>query len=67
MRSGMYLLRLLQLASVQEDLRSGEARWGATLARYRLKIQALEAENYELNEDLKMMEQERLHSWQIQV
>lgn len=37
------------------------------MSRYRLKIQSLEAENIELKEDLKMMEQERLRSWQIQV
>lgn len=32
-----------------------------------MKIKSLEAENCELKEDLKMMEQERLRSWQMQV
>ena len=51
----------------QEDLRNSEARWGATLSRYRMRIRSLEADNLELKEDLRMMEQERLRSWQIQV
>ena len=57
----------LQLHEAREDARHSEARWGATLSRYRLKIQSLEEENSELKEDLKMMEQERLRSWQLQV
>ena len=55
-----------QLHAAQEDTRNSEARWGSTLSRYRMKIQSLEAENQELKEDLKMMEQERLRSWQLQ-
>lgn len=58
---------LLQLLEAQDDARHSEARWGATLSRYRIKIQSLEDENCELKEDLRMMEQERLRSWQLQV
>ena len=58
---------ILQLLACQDDLKSSEARWGATLSRYRMRIRSLEAENSELKEDLKMMEQERLHTWQLQV
>lgn len=58
---------IFQLLACQEDFRSGEARWGATLSRYRIRIRSLETDNSELKEDLKMMEQERLRSWQIQV
>lgn len=56
-----------QLLDAREDARHSETRWGATLSRYRIKIQSLEDENHELKEDLKMMEQERLRSWQLQV
>ncbi len=52
---------------MREDLKNREAHWGATLSRYRLKIESLEAENKELQEDLRMMEQERLLTWQMQV
>lgn len=61
------LYLVTQLLASQEDLRNSEARWGATLSRYRTRIRSLEAENSELKEDLRMMEQERLHYWQIQV
>lgn len=57
----------LQLLDTQEDARHSEARWGATFSRYRIKIQSLEEENHELKEDLRMMEQERLRTWQLQV
>lgn len=58
---------LLQLLDTQEVARHSESRWGATFSRYRIKIQSLEKENHELKEDLRMMEQERLRSWQLQV
>ena len=48
-------------------MKNREAHWGASLSRYRMKIESLEAKNRELQSDLKMMEQERLHAWQIQV
>ena len=58
---------LLQLHDAQEELKVREARWGSTLARYRVKIESLEAENKELQSDLRMMEEERLQVWQMQV
>lgn len=57
----------LQVQELQEDLQHRESRWSATLARYRLRIESLEAQNHELQGDLKMMEQERLQWWQQQV
>ena len=55
------------MQELQEDLQHRESRWSATLARYRLRIESLEAQNHELQGDLKMMEQERLQWWQQQV
>ena len=53
--------------AVREDLKGRMSRWGSTLSRYRLKIERQEAENRELQADLRMMEQERLRMWQMQV
>ena len=57
----------IQLMEAREELKVREARWGATLSRYRIKIENLETENKELQSDLRMMEQERLQMWQMQV
>ena len=56
-----------QLQEVHEELQRREARWSSTLVRYRLKIESLEAQNKELQGDLRVMEQERLQWWQQQV
>ena len=56
-----------QLRQTQEDMKTKESRWGASLARYRLRIETLETQNKELQNDLHMMEQERLKQWQLQV
>ena len=56
-----------KLREFQEETKMKESRWGASLARYRLKIETLEGQNKELQNDLHMMEQERLKQWQIQV
>ena len=57
----------IQLRQTQEEIKTKESRWGASLARYRLKIETLETQNKELQNDLHMMEQERLKQWQLQV
>lgn len=56
-----------QLRQMQEEMKTKESRWGASLARYRLRIETLETQNKELQNDLHMMEQERLKQWQLQV
>jgi len=56
-----------KLSELQEETKTKESRWGATLVRYRLKIETLEGQNKELQNDLHMMEQERLKQWQLQV
>lgn len=56
-----------QLRQTQEEMKMKESRWGATLARYRLRIETLETQNKELQNDLHMMEQEGLKQWQLQV
>ncbi len=56
-----------QLKEAREELKVREARWGSTMARYRVRIENLEVENKELQSDLRMMEKERLQVWQMQV
>ena len=56
-----------QLREIQEEMKTKESRWGSSLARYRLRIETLETQNKELQNDLHMMEQERLKQWQLQV
>lgn len=63
----LFILCLLQVASVHEELQQRESRWSSTLGRYRRKIELLENQNRELQSDLKVMEQERLKWWQKQV
>ncbi|XP_065891295.1 centromere protein J-like isoform X2 [Dysidea avara] len=55
-----------ELRELHEEMKTKESRWGASLARYRLKIETLEGQNKELQSDLHMMEQERLKQWQLQ-
>ena len=52
---------------MRDELHTKEARWSSTLSRYRLRIDSLEAQNKELQNDLKMMEEQRLIQWQKQV
>ena len=42
-----------------------DARWSATVTRYKQKIETLEAQNKEIQNDLRIMEQERLEQWQL--
>ena len=56
-----------QLSSAREELEKRESRWSSTLARHRKRIEGLEARNKELQDDLRVMEQERLSWWQEQV
>ena len=63
----IFMYASIQLMEAREELKVREARWGATLSRYRIKIENLETENKELQSDLRMMEQERLQMWQMQV
>ena len=48
-------------------MREREERWRAALARQRTRVESLEAQNRELQADLRMMERERLVWWQEQV
>ena len=65
--SASNLMPHIQLQELREELQRREARWSASLARYRLRVEALEAQNRELQGDLLVMEQERLTWWQQQV
>jgi len=55
------------LSAAREELDKREGRWSTTLTRYRKRIDSLEAQNKELQNDLRIMEQERLQWWQEQV
>ena len=52
---------------MKDELRQKESRWSTTLSRYRLRIESLESQNEELQNDLRMMEEQRLLWWQQQV
>ena len=56
-----------QVQRLQEELAGREERWRAALTRQRLRAEALEGQNRELQSDLRVMEQERLVWWQRQV
>ena len=57
----------MQLEELRDELQRRESRWSSSLARYRTKVESLEAQNRELQGDLRLMEQERLQLWQEQV
>ncbi|XP_065055458.1 centromere protein J-like isoform X2 [Rhopilema esculentum] len=53
----------LQLAEIQEDIKRRENKWNAAANRFRNRIQELENQNFELKENLALLEQERLQRW----
>ncbi|CAI8023203.1 Centromere protein J [Geodia barretti] len=56
-----------EVQRLEEEMREREERWRAALARQRTRAESLEAQNRELQSDLRMMERERLVWWQEQV
>ena len=58
---------LFQLDELRQEFSVKESRWSSTLSRYRLRIESLEAQNDELQNDLRVMEEQRLLWWQQQV
>ena len=57
----------MQVQRLEEEMREREERWRAALAMQRTRAESLEAQNRELQSDLRMMERERLVWWQEQV
>ena len=55
------------MSRLQEELGEREERWRAAVSRQRMRAESLEAQNRELQADLRMMERERLVWWQEQV
>lgn len=53
----------LQVAELQDELKRREARWSAASTRSRQRIEALEQEKKELQDDVKLLEQYRLQQW----
>ncbi|XP_013399795.1 centromere protein J-like isoform X2 [Lingula anatina] len=53
-----------QLSELQEELKRKESRWTASTTRLRDRIQAVEVENFELKEEVKILERRRLDNWQ---
>ena len=41
-----------------------ESRWNASVTRYRQQLTEMESQNKELQNDLHVLEQERLKQWQ---
>ncbi|CAL8267298.1 unnamed protein product [Lota lota] len=52
-----------QLMSLQEEVRRKESRWGTTHGRLRQQIDALNAENSALKEEVNTLERLRLGAW----
>ena len=48
---------------MQEELKRRESRWSAASTRSRQKIEALEEQNKELQEEVKLLEHYRLQQW----
>lgn len=61
----MYFLKALkqQIAELQEDFKRKEAKWSTTHRRLKDQIEALEDENMELKEEVRIMERFRLEAW----
>uniref|UniRef100_A0A8C3U8B9 Centrosomal P4.1-associated protein n=1 Tax=Catharus ustulatus TaxID=91951 RepID=A0A8C3U8B9_CATUS len=52
-----------QIAELQEDLKRKEAKWSTTHRRLKDQIEALANENFELKEEIRIMEKFRLEAW----
>jgi hypothetical protein len=62
--SSLYkFLIYLQVAELQEEIKRRESRWSAANSRYRNRIEALEEQNKELQEEVKLLEKYRLEKW----
>ena len=51
------------MADLQEELKRRESRWSAASTRSRQKIEVLEEQNRELQEEVKLLEHYRLQQW----
>ncbi|XP_041343205.1 centromere protein J [Pyrgilauda ruficollis] len=52
-----------QIAELQEDLKRKEVKWSTTHRRLKDQIEALVNENFELKEEIRIMEKFRLEAW----
>ncbi|XP_041455950.1 centromere protein J-like isoform X2 [Lytechinus variegatus] len=52
-----------QLSELQTELKQRESRWNASTRRLRDRTVALETENTELREEIRLLEQRRIASW----
>ena len=69
MARGVYLpyVYTYQISDLQDELKRRETRWSAAAARYRDKIESLERQNKELQEEVKLLEKYRLERWHGEV
>lgn len=54
---------VFQVAELQEELKRRESRWSAASTRSRQRIEVLEQQNKELQEEVKLLEHYRLQQW----
>ena len=59
----LLFITLRQVVELQEELKRRESRWSAASTRYRQKVESLEQNNKELQEELRVLEQYRLQQW----
>lgn len=59
----LYKLHVFQVAELQEELKRRESRWSAASTRSRQRIEVLEQQNKELQEEVKLLEHYRLQQW----
>ena len=57
------MLYLPQVAELQEELKRRESRWSAASTRSRQRIESLEQQNKELQDEVKLLEHYRLQQW----
>lgn len=51
------------MSELQEELKRRESRWSAASTRNRQRIEALEQQNKELQDEVKLLEHYRLQQW----
>ena len=60
-------IKLLRVASLEEELTRKEERWNATFSRLKNKAETKEKECEELHQQITVLEQEKIALWEKEV